>query len=162
MSPARSCTPTAARSPVTKPAGPVAERRRRLAQFPTGVEGELGEYVAPTRGSTQPVECLQRDDRADRCPADPAASRVWEIRPVAPAPHQAWRAAEPQLIPGAHKTPVCRSRPSGRKATRGFRAPEPPGRTGRSDRAPERRRRRSPERGTAGRRSPPVAASPSD
>jgi hypothetical protein len=47
----------------------------------------------------QPVECLQQDDRADRCPADPAASRVWDIKPVAPAPHQAWYAAEPQLIP---------------------------------------------------------------
>jgi hypothetical protein len=99
MSPARSCTSTAARSPVTRPAGPVAERRWRLAQFPTRVEGELGEYAAPPRGVPQPLECLQQDDRADRCPADPAASRVWEIKPVAPAPHQAWYAAEPQLIP---------------------------------------------------------------
>ena len=104
--------------------------------------------MLPQHGEVpQPVECLQQDDRADRCSADPAASRVWEIRPVAPAPHQAWRTAEPQLIPGTHRTPVCRSRPSARKATRGFRALEPPGRTGRSDRAPERLRRRFHERG---------------
>ena len=42
----RSCMSTAARSPVTRPAGPVAKRRRRLAPFPTGADGELGEYVA--------------------------------------------------------------------------------------------------------------------
>jgi len=147
MSPARSGTSTAARSPVTRPAGPVAERRRRLAQFPTGVEGELGEYVAPTRGSTQPAECRQQDDRVDRCPASPAASRVGRS--------DLWR----QLLikrgvrPNPSSSPARTGRPCAgpdlqHEKQRGAFGPwSRRGRTGRSDRAPERRRRRFHERG---------------
>jgi hypothetical protein len=79
----------------------------RQPQIPADVPDHLRGLLVQHGEVPQPVECLQQDDRADTCSADPAASRVWEIRPVAPGPHQAWRAAEPGSSPARTARPYA-------------------------------------------------------